>query len=78
MIVVGSRWSLKWKYFHRIEVTVLALEVDLIRTNALHRCGFSCDVGKMLGGDTPYSYSDFYALFVPMAVDAIALPGGVL
>lgn len=74
MIVVGSRWSLAWRYRHRVEVTVLALEADHVVTDAVHRCGFSCDVGKMLGGEMRYTYPDFAKLFVPLNPDAVALP----
>lgn len=77
MIAPGSKWSLRLKFPHRIEATVVDLGADYIVTTVNHRCGFSCPIDKMLSGEVLYRYADFYALFVPMAVDAIALHGGV-
>lgn len=74
--MIGRKFSLKWRYRHRVEATVLALEADYILCDSLHRCGFACDIGKMLGGETRYRYDDFATMFLPMAEDAIALSGG--
>ena len=77
MIPVGSKWSLRWRFPHRVEVVVVvALEADFIACDTDHRCGFGCDVGKMLGGEMRYRYDEFPVLFQPMAEDAIALSGG--
>lgn len=73
--MIGRKFSLRWKYPHRVEVTVLALETDYLLCDVLHRCGFGCALGKMIGGETRYRYDDFATLFQPMAEDAIALPG---
>lgn len=71
--MIGRKFSLRWKYRHRVEATVLALETDYILTDAIHRCGFGCELGKMIGGETRYRYDDFAMLFQPMAENAIAL-----
>lgn len=73
--MIGLWFSLRWEFRHRIEVRVVALETDYIVCDSDHRCGFSCDIGKMLSGEMHYRYADFEILFEPMAVDAIALPG---
>lgn len=71
--MIGKRFSLRWKYRHRVEVMLMALEDDYILGDADHRCGFSCEMP--LGGPQRYRYADFPVLFQPMAEDAIALPG---
>lgn len=77
MIVIGSKWSLRWKWRHRIEVYIVALEPDYVVCEALHRCGFACEIlhtkSLSLDGKAWYSYRDFVELFQPMAVDAIPL-----
>lgn len=77
MIVIGSRWSLRWRYPHRIEAVIMMLEADYIVCDTLHRCGFGCELSHMkslgLSGEMKYGYADFHTLFQPMAVDAIAL-----
>lgn len=74
--MIGRRFSLKWRYRHRVEATVLALETNYILTDALHRCGFGCELGNMIGGETRYRYDDFATMFQPMAEDAIPLGPG--
>lgn len=75
--MIGRRFSLRWKYRHRIEATVAALEADYLVCDVTHRCGFGCELSSMkslgLNGEVRYRYDDFAMLFQPMAEDAIAL-----
>ena len=71
--MIGKWFSLRWEFPHRVEVIVLALEADYILCESTHRCGFGCDIGKMLGGETRYRYNDFAEMFQRMAEDAIPL-----
>jgi hypothetical protein len=77
---VGDRYSLAWKYHHRIEATIVALHERHLIAKTEHRCS-NCDMTEFretlpLEGTLPYKYDDFGKLFVPMAPeDAMALPG---
>lgn len=76
---VGEKYTLFWKAPHRIECEIIELKPDYVVVNADHRCGFSCQIKAMkntlsIEGEMHYTYGDFEKLFLPLNVDAIALP----
>lgn len=76
---VGQRFSLAWKHPHRIEATITGFEPDYVVVEAEHRCPATCKVQQMrttlpIYGEMRFRYADFAELFLPLNVDAIALP----
>ena len=76
---VGERYSLAWKFPHRIEVIITDLGADRILVEAVHRCPPTCKLLQMrttlpIEGEMKYRYGDFHALFLPLNDAAIALP----
>lgn len=82
MITIGSRWALSWPRFpHLLDATVIALEQEHVVCDVAHRCGAQCYLQAYrkalpLHGRTRIEYRDFAQFYVPMATEAIALPGG--
>lgn len=84
MIAVGQRWALRWKYGHRIDVTIVALLDAYILADADHRCKPFCYLLReqpatlTLSGRRLFLYEQFAVMFELIPEDAIALPPAVL
>lgn len=80
MIAVGQTWSMRWSMPHRLEVTIIELQQDVIVCETVHRCKpMDCMLQTMrktlpIHGRMKYEYRDFARWFLPINRDAIALP----
>lgn len=81
MIAVGQRWALRWKYAHRIDVTILDLRAAYIVGDADHRCKPYCYLLReqpatlSLSGPRYFLYEHFAMMYELVPDDAIALTG---
>lgn len=77
---VGERYSLAWRYGHRIEATIVDVQSNTIVADCDHRCAPDCYLLRdypsslMLSGRRTFLPREFAEQFVPMAEDALALP----
>lgn len=76
---IGEQFTLAWKMPHRIEAVIVELERDYVVVEAVHRCPVTCKILQMratlpIEGTMRFRYADFAELFLPLNVDAIALP----
>lgn len=79
MIAIGQRYALRWKYAHRIDVTIVDLSADYILADADHRCKPYCYLLReqpatlMLSGPRLFTYDYFELLYELIPEGAIAL-----
>lgn len=80
MIAVGQRYALRWRYGHRIDVTIVDLRDAYIVGDADHRCKPYCYLLReqpatlSLSGRRTFFYDQFALMFELVPDDAIALP----
>lgn len=76
---VGERYSLAWKFPHRVECEVVELGPDRVTVESVHRCPPTCYVLQMratlpIEGLMSFRYQDFSTLFVRIPDGSIPLP----
>jgi len=83
MIEVGQRYTLAWKYPHRIDCIVVEIRQHIVVAIVDHRCKPYCELLKeyaatlTLSGRRRFFYDQFVAQFVPIPDGPIPLPPGV-
>ena len=77
---IGEKYAMRWKYPHRLEVTVLELRDEYLIAETVHRCPVvSCYLQTMrntlpIHGRQRYEYPAFAKLFQPIPEGSIPLP----
>ncbi|MDE2098112.1 MAG: hypothetical protein KGL39_12735 [Patescibacteria group bacterium] len=80
---IGDCYSLRWRYGHRIEATIVDVQSNAVVADCDHRCAPDCYLLRdypsslILSGRRTFLPREFAEQFEPMAQDAFALPPAI-